>query len=257
MKFLSNSKKLPVFAAEAGLVVLILRLGLFLLGRDEKNLLIPGHPLDLLIWIFSAAAAAVILLRVRKLDGSSRYAANFAPSTAAAIGTFALAGGIAVSVILGGSSGLRMDLLCRICGILAVPSIVWAGLCRWKGTKPLFLFHAVVCLYLTLYAITHYQTWSSRPQIQNWFFDLAGIVCLTLFSYYQTAFHVGLGRRRMHLLTGLLSGVFCLAAIAGGEDILLYIGGSIWALTNLCSLTPVPRRRKNPVTEKDIPNETA
>lgn len=256
MKYLLHPKKLPFFAAAAGLITTILRLSLFLLGRDEKNLLITGHPLDILTWAVTAAAAIVILLTVRKLDGSSRYGDNFAPSAAAAIGAFVLAGGIAVSAILGGSSGLRLEVLCRFCGVLAVPSVVWAGLCRWKGKRPFFGFHALVCLYLTLYTITSYQTWSSHPQIQDWFFNMIGIVCLALFSYYQTAFDAGMGNRRMQLLTGLLGAFFCLATIAGSEDILLYIGGAVWTLTNLCNLTPVSRRRKNPITE-DIADEPA
>ena len=111
MKFLSNPKNLPVFSAGAGLMALVLRSLLFLLGRDEKNLLISGHPLDLLVWIVTAAAAAVILASVWKLAGSSGYADNFGPSAAAAVGSFALAGGIAVYVIMGGSSGLRMEML--------------------------------------------------------------------------------------------------------------------------------------------------
>lgn len=256
MKFLLHPKKLPFFAAAAGLVTLALRFSLFLLGRDEKNLLITGHPLDILTWAVTAAAVIVILLTVRKLDGSSRYGDNFAPSVAAAIGTFSLAGGIAVSVILGGTSGLRLEMLCRLSGALAVPAIVWTGLCRWRGKKPFFGFHALVCLYLTLYTITHYQIWSSHPQIQDWFFDMIGIVCLTLFAYDQTAFDAGMGNRRMQLITGLLGAFFCLAAIAGSEDILLYIGGAVWAMTNLCSLAPISRRRKNPITE-DITDEPA
>ena len=138
-----------------------------------------------------------------------------------------------------------------------MPAVVWAGLCRWKGKQPFFLLHGIVCLYLTLYSISHYQTWSSQPQMQDWFFSMAGIVCLVLFSYYQTAFPVGLGKRRLQLLVGLLGGFFCIGAIAGSEDFLLYLGGALWMLTNLCSLTPVSRRRKNPITEKDIPHETA
>jgi hypothetical protein len=257
MKFLSNPKNLPVFSAGAGLMALVLRSLLFLLGQDEKNLLIPGHPLDLLVWIVTAAVAAVILASVWKLAGSSGYADNFGPSAAAAVGSFALAGGIAVSVILGASSGLRLEMLYQFIGALAVPAVVWSGLCRWKGKQPFFLLHGIVCLYLTLYSISHYQTWSSQPQMQDWFFDLAGIVCLVLFSYYQTAFPVGLGKRRLQLLVGLLGGFFCIGAIAGSEDFLLYLGGALWMLTNLCSLTPASRRRKNPITEKDIPHETA
>lgn len=259
MKYLLHPKKLPFFTAAAGLITLILRLALFLLGRDEKNLLITGHPLDVLTWVVTAAAAIMILLTVRKLDGSARYNDNFAPSAAAAIGAFALAGGIAVSAISGGFSALRMEMLCRFSGILGVPAVVWAGLCRWKGKRPFFGFHALVCLYLTLYAITSYQTWSSHPQIQDWFFNMIGIAGLALFSYYQTAFDAGMGNRRMQLITGLLGALFCLAAIASCENPLLYIGGAVWSLTNLCSLTPAPRRRRNPITEpeKGTPNETA
>lgn len=259
MKTLLNAKKLPFLTAGLGVAALLLRLSLYLLGRDEKNLLVAGHPLELLTWTVTAAAVIVILGSTWKLDGSARYSDNFAPSAAAAIGTFALAGGIAVSVILGIPSGLRLNLLCCISGVLAVPAIVFAGLCRYRGKHPSFLFHGLVCLYLTVYTISHYQTWSSRPQLQDWFFAMAGIVCLALFAYYQTAFDAGLGKRRMQLITGLLAAFFCIAAAAGGEDTLLYIGGAVWSLTNLCSLTPVPRRRKNPITEnaKDVPNETA
>lgn len=259
MKTILNAKKLPVLTACLGLLAMTLRFGLYLLGRDEKNLLITGHPLDLLVWTVTAAAAVLILGSVWKLEGASRYADNFAPSAAAAIGAFALAGGIAVSVILGNPSGLRLDLMCRLSGALAIPAIIWAGLCRFNGKHPAFVFHALVCLHLTVYTISHYQTWSSHPQIQDWFFAMAGIVCLALFAYYQTAFDAGLGKRRMQLITGLLAGFFCIAAIAGSEDTLLYAGGAVWSLTNLCSLTPVPRRRRNPITEnaKDVPNETA
>ena len=59
-----------------------------------------------------------------------------------------------------------------------------------------------------------------------------------LFSYYQTAFDVGMGKRRMQLGTGLLTVFACFAAIPGSQTALLYLTGGIWALTNLCALTP-------------------
>ena len=251
-------KKFPVLTAGLGSLTLILRLGLFLLGRDEKNLLIPGHPLAFLIWAATAAAVVMILLFLRKQEGSSHYTHNFAPSVPAAIGTFALAGGILVCVITGGI-GMRLDLLRSICGILAVPALVWIGIQRFQGKRPVFLLHAAVCLYLMLYTVTHYQIWSSHPQIQDWFFAMCGMLCLSLFAYYQTAFDVDMGKRRMQLASGLLAAFFCIANLAGGEDVPLYLGGAVWALTNLCSLTPVRRRRKNPITEagKDDANASA
>lgn len=249
MKSNFKSKYLPLWTAGLGGLTLLLRLGLYLLGCDAKGLLIPGHPLDILVWVFTAAAAATIFLSVWRLDGSCRYSDNFSPSTAAAIGAFALAGGIAVSVISGWNLYLRLELIRGIFGLLAIPALILAALSRWQGKRPFFLRHAVLCVYLTLFAVSHYQTWSSRPQLQDYVFSMAASLLLALFAYYQAAFDVGMGKRRMQLGTGLLAAFFCIAALAGGEDWALYLGGAIWALTNLCSLFPVPRRRKNPIAE--------
>lgn len=244
-----NAKNLPCLAAGMGTLALLGRMALFLLGRDEKGLLIPGHPLDILVWALTAAAVILITMTVLGLDGSGTYRNNFAPSTAAAMGCFVLAGGITVAVVTGWSIPTRLELIRNICGLLAIPALVVLGLNRWKGTSPFFLLHFTVCLYLTLYSVSHYQLWSGRPQLQHWFFPMAGSLLLTLFAYYQTAFDVSMGSRRKQLLTGLLASFFCLAAMAGGADVLLYLGGAVWTLTNLCSLTPAPRRRKNPITE--------
>lgn len=244
-----KTNSLPILTAGMGVIALILRLGLYLLGTDEKGLLIPGHPLDILVWVVTAAAAGLIIVSVWKRKGSQRYSDNFAPSAPAAIGAFALAGGIAVSVISGWSIWSRLELIRNICGLLAIPALIRVGLCRRQGKRPFFLLHAVICLALTLHAVSHYQVWSSRPQLQDYFFVMAASIALTLFAYYQTAFDVGMGRRRMQLGTGLMAAFFCIAALAGGEDILLYLGGAVWAVTNLCNLTPVKRRRPTPITE--------
>lgn len=249
MKTKLTDNLLPILTAGLGFAALILRLALFLLGNDEKGLLIPGHPLDILVWAVTAAASILILFRVWRLDGSQNYEHNFAPSAPAVIGAFALAGGIAVAVTFGWNPWKRLELIRDLCGLLAIPALAAAVLRRYWGKQPLFLLHGLVCLYLILYSVSHYQSWSSRPQLQDWFFSMAACLLLTLFAYYQTAFDVGMGNRRMQLGTGLLAAFFCIAAMAGGEDVPLHLGGALWTLTNLCSLTPVKLRRKNPITE--------
>jgi len=67
-----------------------------------------------------------------------------------------------------------------------------------------------------------------------------------LFAYYQTAFDVGMGSRRMQLGTGLLAAFACFAAVPGSETVLLYLTGGIWTLTNLCVLTPPAPSVKKP-----------
>jgi len=257
MKLTPKSNTLPTFFAALGAAALLLRIGQNLLGTDEKGLLVPGHPLGLLVWAACAAAVVLAVLAVVPLKGSNRYSDNFSLSTPAAIGSFALAGGMVVSVLLGWNTGMRLDLIRNLAGLAAIPGLVWVGLCRWQGKKPFFLFHALVCLYLTLHTVSHYQLWSSRPQVQDCFFPMAASTLLCLFAYYQTAFDVGLGKRRMQLGTGLLAAFFCMTAAASGEDLMLYIGGAIWALTGLCSLTPVKRRRTNPTETEGNDHEAA
>ena len=87
-----------------------------------------------------------------------------------------------------------------------------------------------------------------EPQLQDYLFSLLASVALLMFSYYQTAFDVNSGKRRNTLAVGLAGAYFGIVALSGTEAPLVYGGCAVWALTNLCSLTPV-RRRPNPVTE--------
>lgn len=243
MKYNLNIHSLPVLSAVLGAAALLLRFGTHLWSIDEKGLLIPMHPVNLLLWAVTAAAFLIIVLSVRKRQGSNRYADNFSPSTGAALGALALAAGIALSFLSGWTAYLRLDQLRNLTALLAVPALVCTGLYRRQGKQPFFAFHGIICLFLTLYAVSHYQAWSSQPQLENYFFCMMGSVFLCLFAYHQTAFDVGMGNRRMHLFTGLTAGFFCITAVIGSGDPLLYLGGALWTLTNLCSLTPVRRRR--------------
>lgn len=234
---------LPALIGSLGIACSVTRLGLYLLATDNKGLLIPGHPLNLFSWVLTAVAAALIFSMTWMLKGPNHYAGNFQPSAAAAIGSFAMAGGILLAVVSGWGSPVLLEQLCSIAGILCIPALITAGIQRYLGKKPFFLLYALVCLYLTLYAITHYQIWSSLPQIQDWFFSTAGIVSLILFCYYQTAFCADMGNRRLQMATGLLAGYFCLSAITGGIDAALHIGSAVWALTNLCVMVPIKNSR--------------
>lgn len=240
----SNVKILPILTAVLGVAALVLRMGLYLLGQDAQGLLHNGHILNTAVWAVTAFAAVLVCITVFQLDGSLKYADNFSPSVTAAVGTFVLAGGICLTLLSSLAVWTRLELLRNLTALLAIPSLIWVGLCRWRGKRPSFLFHAILCLYLTLYAVSHYQTWCSRPQLQDYLFVMSGVILLTLFAYYQTAFDVGLGKRRMQLGTGLLAAFACIAALAQGEDAVLYLSGAVWALTTLCRLTPVPRPRK-------------
>lgn len=241
MKRNENNLFLPLFSALMGAAAMLLRCGLYLLGTDSKGLLITGHPLSLLTWALTAAAVAVIAVTVRKRDGSQQYADNFAPSATAAIGAIVLAGGIAITIIGSWPAVTRLERIRDCLGLGAVGALIWVSLRRFQGKQPCFLCHGLVCIYLIVYAISHYRPWCSRPQLQTVFFSVAGILLLCLFAYYQTAFDADMGSRRAQLFTGLTAGFFCLAALADGADLALFAGGAVWALTNLCHVAPVTK----------------
>ncbi|MBQ2854860.1 MAG: hypothetical protein IJE81_05250 [Oscillospiraceae bacterium] len=252
MNTYSNLKRLPVFTALMGFAALVLRVLLNFFGQDARGLLNDGHILNIAVWAVTGFTAVLVCLIVSRLDGSLKYADNFSPSVSAAVGIFVLAAGIAVT-LLTADTWTRLARIRNLAALLTIPALIWVGICRWRGRRPSFLFHALLCLYLTLHSVSHYQAWSSRPQLQDYFFAMAASILMTLFAYYQTAFDVGLGRRRMQLATGLLAAFFCIAALFGGGSAALYLTGAVWTLTNLCRLFPIPKTRKHPV---EPPQET-
>lgn len=229
----NHTKALPLIAAVWGGCAALSMLGLHAFGTDHKGLLLSLHPLAIILWVLTLGFAAFAALSVRTLPPANDV--NFAPSAAAAIGCFALAGGITVASVSGSLLFPRMDLIRNICGLLTVPALILLGLNRFSGKRPFFLVPGLVCLYLTLHTISHYPLWSSRPQPMIWFFPMAASVALCLFSYQQTASAISMGKRRTLILTGLLAGFFCVIACVR-EDGMLYLGAAVWALTNLGSL---------------------
>lgn len=252
MKNLFKPKNLPWLAAGLGVVGFFLRWMLYAVAVDEKGLLPLWHPLEVLLWLVTAAAVVLILVKVWKLDGSARYEDNFAPSRAAAVGHFAAAAGILLTVLF---YDVKMDgalaAAWKVMGILAAPGLALAGLCRIQGKRPFFLLHLSACLFLVLHIVNHYQTWSGNPQLQDYVFTMFGAITLMLYAFYHAAFDVGSGKRRMQLSMGLLAVYLCCVALSGGEYPLLYLGGIFWAMTDLCSFTPVPKPRENPNPESE------
>lgn len=252
MKNMIRSHFLTFAALASGALALVLRWALYALAVDEKGLLPVVHPLEALLWVLTAAAAAFLIFRVRKLDGSNRYTDNFGPSLPALAGAWAMAAGILATVLTADAAyASPMSLLWKVTGFLSVPALVLTGLARKQGKRPLFLFHFVVCVHFALHMVSRYQSWSGNPQLQDYFYSLFGIVLLMLFAFYQAAFDVGSGKRRMQLAIGLLAAYCCLAALAHTECPALYLGGGVWTLTGLCTQSPVPRRQKQEAPAQD------
>ena len=86
MKQTCKQNRLPIVTVVLGCCALILRRVLYAVAVDVKNLLPVNHPLEIVLWVLTAIAAAWIIASVWKLDGSAKYEDNFQPSLMAAVG---------------------------------------------------------------------------------------------------------------------------------------------------------------------------
>lgn len=231
-------KYLPLMALISGFATYALRLSQHLVDTDDKGLLVPGSPIGYMICGLTAAMVVMIIIDTWKMAGSVPQEKDVSLPLPSAAGCCVMAVSIAATLITDFNVVSRMDWIRNICGFAAVFALGRMGECQIRNKKPFFLLPAVVCLYLTLYAVTHYQKWSSMPQIQDYLFAVLASVLLPLFAYYQTAFAVGMGKRRMRIGVGLLAAFFSMACIFGERDAMLYLGGALWCLTNLGRLTP-------------------
>lgn len=214
-----------------GGIALVLRRLVYLFALDEKNLLIPGHPLSVALLALTAVAMGWIVFQTWKLDNIYPPLGPNIPATA---GHVLAASGIAVTVLLypaAGEGSLRTAWTGL--GILASVCLLPVGFARMGGRKPFFLLHLASVLFLLLHLLAHYRIWSSNPQLLDYVFPLLGTMALLLFAFYNAAFCAGLGKRRVHTAVGLAAVYLCLGELAASQYPYLYLGCILWVLTDL------------------------
>lgn len=253
MKSPIKTTNLPVLILGLGGLTLSLLILLYAFGTDQNGLLTAGNPLPvviLLLAILTITGTAVLLIG---LKGSNRYADNFSASTTGAAGSFLAAAGVLyTAVTLLPDSRNPISVITVVLGFLSTAGLVLAGLNRRQGRRPFVGCHGILSLFFAMYLVCRYRVWSADPQLLDYGFCLCACVALMLHAYHHTAFDAGSGRRRRTLFSGLMSVYLCCAALASGEAPLLYLGCGAWALTNLCPLVPIRRRRpSSPQTPSD------
>lgn len=232
MKLCKREWLMPLSAGLGGLG-LCCRWGLYALAVDERGLLSPNHPLAFCLGAVMLAAAVLAVAAAGKKTGKASGKAAFAADPLAGIGCLTLAAGMALTVPLDADVGNSMLMLWRLLGALSAVSLGVAGIARFRGTMPPFWGYLLPCLFLLAHLMGHYQTWSADPQIVDHLFALLGGVALMLFAYQNAAFAAGSGKMRSHRCTGVLAVVLCLTAVPGCSYPGLYLGGAVFAVTNL------------------------
>lgn len=236
-----------------GGVGLVLRRLLYSMALDEKHLLPLNHPLETLLWVLTAAAAAAVVVFCLRMDKNLTLRSGGGLEQAA--GHLMMGLGIVLTLIwnlpkMEGGLGFAWEVL----GKLAPVMLAAAGIASIRGKQPRFyLYYLPVCLFLMVHMVNQYRTWSAEPQPQAYVFALLGCVGLTLFSYYCTAFDVAMGNSRMYVGAGLASLYLCTVNLARTEYPLLYLGGIAWVATDLWSAAFLPQPREPERTAQDDP----
>lgn len=245
MKFSVKPQLLKYLVLGAGGLGLVLRILLYTTGMDEKGLLVSGHWAHIAVWLLTAAAAAVIFLFTRPIEGPADCRDCYPVSIPAGVGAVAAAAAILIASFSEmGSAFMPVQKIVWIFGFVAAAAFLGIGLCRLTGAGAHFLLYAAVCIYFALRMVSLYQLWSSDPQLQDYCFYLTAYVALMLCAYHHAAFGADMGNHRALWMFSLAAVYLCCLSLKGTQDTLLMLSCGLWAYTNLTSLSLRPRRQR-------------
>ena len=222
MKLRNNSALRAGVTLVLGLAALGLRLALYRVGVDEKGLLTPGHPLEIGVWIVTAAAAALAVLPGKEPPENRNLRLEALGELLAAAGILlALPEGIrSLSNIL---EALQLTLAMAACAGLG-----YGAVRRLRGRSPSAVYYGLPCLFFALNVVCCYRGWVSHPQLQDYLFPLLGARSMMVFAYLRCVPE----KHRIRRAVGLMGGFLCLAAASKVVFWPMYLGCGLWMLTN-------------------------
>ena len=225
-----KNKKWPFVLVPLAAAGFFLRRTVYLTAVDAKNLIISGHPAVVALWVLTAVALALAAFAGWKQKEGAMPDAN----PMAFVGHGLLAAGMVLAVLLNPvrAPGI-LGLLWKVLAVAGALCLVPAGFDRMRGRKPFFGLYAVPSLFFLVNVVAHYQTWCSNPQFTDYAFALLGSVTLALHSYQLAAASLDEEKMQILTMTGLAAVYLCGAAIPASAYPALYLGGALFALTNL------------------------
>lgn len=231
MNNLPIRKILYFFPAAAGVLGLLLRFWLYGTGVDEKGLLIPSHPTNVLVFILLAITMAAMVLCVTRLP-QQKLQKPFPKSLAGAVGCAVAAAGIVIGSISELSSGDSVSTVSLVLSIIAAACFVLLGLSRSKGQKASLLFCCATCVYFMVHLISQYRLWSAEPQLQTYFFPLLSSVLLMLCCYHRCVLDIkGTGLKQYAFFNR--AALFCCLVSMNTENWSFYFAMACWTAAEL------------------------
>lgn len=228
MKNPRKTEYLPWLMLGLGGISWVVRVCLDRFGTDEKGLLIPFHPFELLLLALTAAAAVMIFLGAKQLPEEPATAHRAIPGLA----SLAFAVGV-LSAVLAMEAYAPVEILTRALGFAAALGLMVCAVWYLRGKDPCFLIPVVVSVFFALYTVTTYRQWSGKTQLLSVLFAAGGWMLLALTAYYHAARQVGLEKEKLRFGAAMAAAFVCLTAAGQGESALLYATGGIWAALSL------------------------
>ena len=224
MKLTKDPKWLPWSMLGLGCVGCALRFLLYRIAVDEKGLLVPMHPVELILWVLAAGAVALAVLFTGNDPRKRR------DDQLEALGQVMVAVGIVISAAGGLKAGAGiLDLLHAVMGLAAAVLLCFGAILRWQS-KPEPIFCAgVACLFFAVHLISRYRGWSNFTQLQDYLFPVAGTMACMFFSYLRC----DSAKWKVRRVVGIVGTFCCLTAIAKTVDPALYLCAGLWMITNL------------------------
>ena len=244
MKKIINPKSIPFIVVACSIIGMVLRIWTQGGGPDVFGLY-PEMPLAWgVLGLFSVALVAALIVALRPLQVSGSYSENY-PKSIFGFAGYVLAGGAVLFSAyeqFKGPMAVMTDLVTVFFGVAAGVVMLVLSVYRLQGTKPPFMLHGFICLYLALRMFNRCQIWSNETQTGELLIPFLASVTLMLAFYQRTCFDVDMGKRPKCLLLMLLGTYLCMVAVLSFEDIVFYAAWALWLMTNLCSLQPLQKK---------------
>lgn len=242
MKNILKHQNLPWLTLFCGGIGLLLRLWL-LSTENEKGFIARGHISEILLTALTILFLGVLYLASRGLVQGNKYPFNFPASLVGGIGAAIAAVGVAVTSVAELTAQLeKLELICALVGLVTAAALLFVAHSRWKGLHPSMIFHTLICGWLILRLICLYRSWSSDPQLEDYCYQLLALVFAMISVYHRATFDANFGNRCGHAFFSLACVYCCCLSMGGPDGIVLYLCLGIWQFTDLCRLTPMPRR---------------
>ena len=255
MKLSVNPVLLKLFAVAGGVLGLLLQYVLYTTGVDGKGLLIAGHWAGAALTTLTVLVFSAVIILTRGIQGPDDYRNSHPASVIRGLGCIALTVALAATCRNAWSAETTLEMLTGVLTFASAAGLLYVGICRMAGVKPVFLGNAAACACFAIRMVSQYQHWSSDPQLMDYIFYLCAYGALMLAAYQQAAFDAGMGSHRNLWALSLAAAYLCCAALWGAADFWVLLAGAFWAVTNMTCLKAKARKHRHKGQKEHKPQE--